>query len=647
MSKERLRIEDFFIIALLMVLFVGLSVLYNVDQIFSYDQVQMLLKGFHAAISGEYLPFGNEASTMGNLPGSLSSWVIGFPLKLVSHAWAVVVFLLILRLLAIVLFVNTLCMLFERKIVLMGTFLLSLSPWVLYQTMLYNPAYLLFGSTLALNALVRLRNEKGTTRKGGYFGEGKHGGRRFAPFDLGRFFSSMVLVLAIGFCLELHFSWPVLVAIVGLMYLRGDIKISYVGVAVGLVLVGWSLVPYIKEVMVNPTLLTNPEPYAQDRYLGYGLVHVYPIFKGLLYWFRFGSLLVTEKILTPELTDDLSMWVVVLGYVWIGIAYFVGGLSALYAAYSNYFVLSRFHVSNSSPKLRFVRGLTISSVLAVMLAAAASPVTLNFWQIAVVIPFALLPVLAYMSVRPHGLKLFVMVAMVFFAISNILGACYSDKFNYKQDFAANFYTSCLYGFSPQQCAPYADGLTQEEVQRLSEKTKQNPLIIERVLEGKIPHYSQTFLQNSLRLSIAVANAHAKALEEQRTTPAPAAASAAPAAAAPAPEATSAAPAEASASEAPAVVVEAPAAPASEAAAPVAPAAATPAPAEEKAVVPSSAMGTVQVAPANAPIVVDSGAAGASGSAASDGVSGTLSVEPSGEGLIIDQGEGASGELVIH
>ena len=49
MSKERLRFEDYLLLALLIVLFLGLSVLYNVNQNFSFDQVQMLLKGIHAA----------------------------------------------------------------------------------------------------------------------------------------------------------------------------------------------------------------------------------------------------------------------------------------------------------------------------------------------------------------------------------------------------------------------------------------------------------------------------------------------------------------------------------------------------------------------------------------------------------------------
>lgn len=615
MSKERLRFEDYLLLALLIVLFLGLSVLYNVNQNFSFDQVQMLLKGIHAALTGEFLPFGNEASTMGNLPGMLSSWVIGFPLQLYAHAWSPVIFQFLLRVVAILLFINALCQLFERKIVLIGTFFLALSPWVLYQTMLYNPAYLLLGSTLTLNTLVRLRNDKSNRRV--------HGGRAL-EFNLGRFINSLLLVLAIGFCLQLHFSWPVLAAMVGIMWLRRDIKISYVGVLVGLALVGWSLVPYVQEIMVNPSLLTNPEPYAQERYLGYGIVHVYPVLKGLLYWFRFGSLLVTEKAIAPDLTDDLSLWLVILGYAWIGIAYLVGGLSVLYAAYSNYFVISRFHVSNSSDRLRFVRGMTISAILAVLLAAGASPVVLNFWQIAVIIPFALLPVLAFMSVRPHGLKFYVWVAAIFFVFANFLGATYSEKFNYKQNFSANFYRTCLVGFSTQQCTPYGTSLSSDQREAIAAQTPQDPEVIKRVIGGIIPHYEEIQQQQQAAQEQARAQA-----QEAAQTQAENAANTEPVL-----------PAESAAStEAEAAVTEPEAAPAPAELAPVQEAPAQAAPADTAA-----SQSVVQVAPASEPIViaVPSGS-GSQNSGSSANSSGSSNSEP----LIIDQGQGASGELVIH
>lgn len=486
MSREQLRFEDYLLLTLLMGLFVAFSLFYNANQKFSFDQVQMLLKGFNAVINGEYLPFGNETTVMGNIPGKLSSWLIGFPLKLFAQTWSIVVFQLLLRLLAIALFINALGILFERKIVLLGTFLFALSPWVLYQTVLYNQAYLLFGSVLALNALVHLRSRDSNSRSRS---------RRSGGFDLGSFFYTFILVLAIGYCFQLQFSWPILVAITLFMWLRRDIKFSYIGLALGCGLMVWLLLPYCKEVLTNTTLLTNTNPNSSSHYLGYGLVHVYPLFLSLLYWFRFGSLLIMDQAIYSGLSDNMSLGFTIVHYAWIGFAFLVGGLSLLYAVYGNYFVMTRFRVSNSSERLRFVRGLTISSIWAVFLVSAISPMVLNLGQISLLLPFALLPVLAFMSVRPMGLKLYFWVAVIFFALANGIGSTNSEKFDYHQQFSANVYRTCLLGFSAQQCENYAQSLSAEQVEMIKQQTKQDPRVIKRVLEGIIPAAEDNFVLN--------------------------------------------------------------------------------------------------------------------------------------------------------
>lgn len=486
MSREQLRFEDYLLLTLLMGLFVAFSLFYNANQKFSFEQVQMLLKGFNAVINGGYLPFGNESSVMGNMPGQLSSWLIGFPLKIFAQTWAIVVFQLLLRLLAIVLFINTLGILFERKIVLLGTFLFALSPWVLYQTVLYDQAYLLLGSVLMLNALVHLRSGEGN---------GRSRNNRSGVFNLGRCIYTFILVFAMGFCFQLQFSWPLLALIVIFMWLRRDIKLSYIGLVLGCGLMVWLLLPYVKTVMINPTLLTNPDPESQGHYLGYGAVHVYPLLWSLLYWFRFGSLFVMEQSVYSGLSDGMSWGFMLVHYAWLGFAFLAGGLTLLYALYGNYFVITRFRVSNSSERLRFVRGLTISSMWAVILVAAISPMVLNFGQLSLILPLALLPVLAFMSVRPLGLKLYFWVAVIFFALANGIGSSNSEKFDYHQQFNASVYRTCLLGFNVQQCVNYTHGLSSEQVDLITQQTKQDPRVIKRVLEGIIPPASENFVVN--------------------------------------------------------------------------------------------------------------------------------------------------------
>lgn len=472
--EERLKASDYLLLLLIVVAFAAVSWIYQINQFFSYDQTQMLLKGYYAAFTGTYLPFGNEASTMGNLPGMLSSWVIGFPLTMYMHPYAPAVFQTIVRMVGILIFANAISQLFSRRIVLLGTFIFALSPWTLYQTMLYNPAYLTFCAPLVLNCLIRLRNERHE--------------HRMRDSGAGRFFASAILVIAIGMVVQLHFSWPVLVAGAGILWLRRDIKVSYTGILAGAAIVGFSLWPYIQEVMNNPNLLNNPESYSKDRYIGYGLVHVYPIFKGLLYWLRFASFSITQKAIVPDIEDEYSLLVVILCWVWIILSQFAAVITVIVAAYSNLFALSGVKAGANADKVRFVRGLTISYILAVIIASAASPVVLNFWQIAVVMPFAMIPLLAWISVRHNYIRTYFIAALVFFTFANAIGAARSDKFDINHSFDKGLYANCVFGFSPAQCDVMAPNLNAQQKAEVQAKYPFNQGIYDRVVKGLIPDH---------------------------------------------------------------------------------------------------------------------------------------------------------------
>ena len=84
----------FFIIGLL------LSLLYSNHQIVSGNQEQMLDKGYLGASQGIWLSYGNAASAIGNVPGSLSAYIVGIPLTLWFSPWAPMLFLLLLHILS-------------------------------------------------------------------------------------------------------------------------------------------------------------------------------------------------------------------------------------------------------------------------------------------------------------------------------------------------------------------------------------------------------------------------------------------------------------------------------------------------------------------------------------------------------------------
>lgn len=469
MIKERFSFLDYALFGLIIVIFAVFSFIFQVNQIFSFDQTQMLIKGYFAALSGEYLPFGNEASTTGNLPGSLSSFVIGFPFSVYFHAYSPIFFQILLRIVAILFFANGLAQIFPRKIVLAGTFLFALSTWTLMQGMLYNPAYLPVGACAFFCGIVHLRNDNEAHIS-----------------VIGRVWWSMLSVLGIGWCLQFHFSWPVLLFIAGIMWLRGDLKVSYVGLFLGALIVGLSLWPYIQELIANPTLARSPDGYGSERYLGYGFVHVYPVFKGLLYWFRFGSLLFTQKAIVPEFDyDEDGLGVALIAYTWIGISSLIGGITVIFAAYCNYFTIFKYRLSNHTGRLRFIRGITFSSIFAVLIAAGLNTLTLNYWQIAIIMPFALIPVLTFMAQQPRVFKRYMTVAVFFLAASNTLAATYSSDYDVRVNYRKELYQNCLLAFNQHQCQPLSEGLTQQDLED-AQKTKIDPEVILRVIDGIKP-----------------------------------------------------------------------------------------------------------------------------------------------------------------
>ena len=438
-------VKDYFLILLIIILSTSFAIFFQLNQIISGDQMQMLEKGYMGAITGNYLPYGNAASTVGNVPGSLSSYIVGYPLSLFMHPLSPVAVLILLRVLSIIIFVNAVSKIFLPRTTVIATLLYALSPWFLYDELLYNPSYLALGAAIFLNMLVRLRVR----------------GHKVSYATA--FLSSLMLSLSAGFCLQLHFSWPVLVAICGILYLRRDITISFVGIFVGLALVAATLIPYINEFMVNEAIRENSSQDAKDRYFGYGLLHVYPVLKALVYWFRFGSLLITKKALVPDVAADAPLYLEILRYIYLGITQIIGAVTLIIAVYANYKVISSSPYAQNDG-MRFVRSLTIASMLALMLAGAISTITFSYWHLIIIFSFALLPVLVLIE-RSHRIRTaHILYLALIMLVMNFISAFNSDKFNINASYTDQVNYLCLEKYDVAQC-----GLTKIEAQSLESR----------------------------------------------------------------------------------------------------------------------------------------------------------------------------------
>lgn len=511
--REHLSWGNYLCLLALLLLSAALTLVLGRNEHFDFTQVQFLLHGLHAAFTGQYLPFGVEGGLWGNNPGVLSSWLVGFPFKLVSSSYAPLYLQVLLDVLALILMLRALTQLFAPRAVMLGALFLTLGPWALGTTG-FNPAgFLSLGSALVLSSLVVLRRDRDLKISG-----------------LHRLVSTLCLFLGLTWCLQVHSSWPVLWLMVLLLWLHRDISLSLVGLILGLILAGLSLAPYLAQVASNPSLtnITNAEQL--EGYWGYGIVHVYPLLLGLLDVLRLGSLWGSPEVLLPVFSGQEGLIATILGYGFIGLYWLVGLASLLVTASCAFFVLSRFSGGAASGRLHLVRAITLCALLSALLLAAAMPRVITTEDVVVLLPFALLPLLAYFSVRAQGYKPFLVVSLVFMVLSLPVMALSSQRFNGTEGFHQQVYRSCLMAFPEQDCFAYGAALPDDVRLNMAGSVSLSEGLVARVLQGQIPEPNQLAQIRAQRAERAAAAAAAVESGAEVTTTSAAGSASLPAAA---------------------------------------------------------------------------------------------------------------------
>ncbi len=399
-----------------------LSWLFSDHQLLTGDQTQMLYKGYLGAYEGVWLSYGNAASAVGNVPGSLSAWLIGGPLLLWDSPYAPMVLLLAMRLVGFLLFDAVIRQVFDDRVRLLFLVLCWLNPWFQYESLLYNPSYLFLFSAMHCWSAWHMR-------------------------ERASFWHMIVHLLAIGMAMQLHYSWPLLAVMSTYLFWRRILKVSWSGVVVATLLIGASLIPYAMEVMSNSHITQNVDPEARQRYIGWGLVHVYPVLKSVLYWLRYGSWLFASKLVN----DTQFIWLAGHEYLqmaavwlWRVVIYGVGSVTVLLAAKANWQLWRELKPRLLRTDRAPVDGeswlglYALAAVLAVLVSAALSPIIFNYWHLMLIFPYALFPILLLLvrwSRRyPQWVGKGLLAATLFCTVVNLIAACDSTKFSYQADY---------------------------------------------------------------------------------------------------------------------------------------------------------------------------------------------------------------------
>ncbi|MGE0640885.1 MAG: hypothetical protein AB7G12_00875 [Thermoanaerobaculia bacterium] len=243
------------------------------------DQLNLLSRGWLWAERGVLVPYGNPLSNGGMEPGPLTSLLVGLPLALWRHHRAPGLVVVLFHLLAYLILDRTIAKILSPRERLLFALVYWLNPWRLYYSgFLWNPNY------LALPAALHLWTSW----------LGRRGGR---------FWPSLGHVLAIGAAGQLHPSALILLLATVVLLWRRALVLEWRGVACGVALVLFSLIPWLRAVAAAP----EPLLPGGDGFLLRGLLYVFPLIRGWLYWLRYGALNLPGAILRLDFVDVLGV----------------------------------------------------------------------------------------------------------------------------------------------------------------------------------------------------------------------------------------------------------------------------------------------------------------------------------------------------
>lgn len=333
------------------------------------DQLNLLARGYLLVAKGQWISYGNPMSTGGKAPGGITSLLVGLPLFLWRDHRAATLGVFLFHLGAYALLDRVLKPIlspFER---VAFSVLYWLNPWRLYFSgFLWNPGYLFLFAAVHLAAC-------------------------FGQRERGRFWLSLALAAGLGLAAQIHASTLLLAVATGLLWLRGYVKLHWPGAIAGAALAALPLIPWYFDVAAHPEILTA----ADKGFLGRGLLLVFPLLRGILYWLRYASLAVPDRLTHYDFSDALgpavSGWlspVVNFGVNFLlPITLLLPLLATVWFARRNRFRLRR-RVPAPRAARPWLHGYVLWTFVAAVLVFSLSPTTVMMWQGVLLLPAAVL-----------------------------------------------------------------------------------------------------------------------------------------------------------------------------------------------------------------------------------------------------------------
>lgn len=387
------------------------------------DHTQILNKVFLLLEKGIWSNFGNAGTGVGFVPGSFLTFVTAMPMKIYFSPYSAMAVIALFHLISFYLLKKVVAQ--SGKILIVTDLLLIywLSPWRVEQAELYNPAYLFLFAALHFYTAFQMREKS--------------------------FWLTIFHVLAVGFCVQVHFSALILILLSFILLYVGFLKVDWRGMAVGVGLVLLSLVPYVIDRLADQELAVSMSKTG-NGFLGRNLVMVYPVIKGILYWLRYGAIYYGRHIFSEinflwiqgeSLRDVVSM-------VFHGLKWPLAAISLIFSGWAQIPILRKlikekpFSRSQNlvvlAPEQRW-QYYALYMFFAMLISVCLSPVEFNHWHLILCFPIVTVLITSKFNSLRHKISankfraLFAGILLIF-VMFDVLGALGSRSHSYEANF---------------------------------------------------------------------------------------------------------------------------------------------------------------------------------------------------------------------
>ena len=356
-SSARAKFVTWFVLGL------SIGLLMVVNSQVTGDQVQLLNLGWQLSHNHLWLPHGMITSAGGFSPGGFSGLLVAAPLYLWNDYRAPALFTLICHAGAFLLLIRAL----KPALTELGRYLLLvllwLSPWHLYfASHVWDANYMYVFAVLHLVTSQRMAQHRET-------------------------WTSAAHVLLLGLSLQVHTSGAILCILSVLLFASGRLKVSWTGFVLGAAICLASLVPWMLAVHQDPALLP-----AGKGFLLRGIVYVFPLLRGVLYWLKLSSLTFVARMYDLDFTSVVGP---TAGPAFGAVAKVLGtlaGATLIVTVWLQWrFFRNAWRRAAGSRQAQFrprswLRFYVTAMCGAALISFALSPTTIMFWQVFVALP---------------------------------------------------------------------------------------------------------------------------------------------------------------------------------------------------------------------------------------------------------------------